>query len=272
MAILAALQPIHAAAPALALHAEVKSRIWELRWTRQLIVVTSDDWNAVAARLQRFERKSATGRWRALGPAVDAVVGRGGMGWGIGLHGTHSPNEPIKREGDGRAPAGVFFLNTIFGYATAAEAGIAAFPYREVTSSTRAVEDDQSRYYNRLVDAAQIDDIDWRGSELMLRSDNIYQWGVMVEHNWKPWPGGGSCIFLHIWRGPEQGTAGCTAMPLDEMDEIVHWLDWQKRPLLVQLPEKTYAAVKEQWGLPPTTDESQRMSRNRLGAVMSGRR
>ncbi len=232
------------------LNAELKSRIWELRWARQLIVVTSDNWNAVGARLQRFERNEGAGGWRAVGPAVDVVVGRGGMGWGIGLHGTHSANEPVKHEGDGRAPAGVFFLNTIFGYAQPAAARIAAFPYRELTASTRAVEDEQSKYYNRLVDTAQIGDKDWRGSELMLRPDHIYQWGVVVEHNWRAWPGAGSCIFLHIWRGPEQGTAGCTAMPLGEMEEIVHWLDWQKHPLLVQLPAQTYDAMKDQWGLP----------------------
>ncbi|MBA3607952.1 MAG: hypothetical protein H0W43_05500 [Chthoniobacterales bacterium] len=40
------------------LNAELKPRIWELRWTRQLIVVTSEDWNAVTARLQRFERSN----------------------------------------------------------------------------------------------------------------------------------------------------------------------------------------------------------------------
>lgn len=116
--------------------------------------------------------------------------------------------------------------------------------------STQAVEDGQSRYYNRLVDAARIDDRDWKGSELMLRPDNIYRWGVMVEHNWKAFPGGGSCIFMHIWRGPQHGTAACTAMPPEDMEDIVRWLDWQKHPLLVQLPAETYDTMKNQWGLP----------------------
>ncbi len=241
---------MEAKVPARELDPEVRSRITELHWTRQLIVVTSDDWNAVEAHLQRFERNGETAAWRPLGPAVEVVVGRGGMGWGIGLHGTYSANDPVKREGDGRAPAGVFFLNTIFGYAKASEAGIAAFPYREVTPSTQAIEDAQSKYYNRLVDSARVADRDWRGSEIMLRPDDLYRWGVVVEHNWKAFPGGGSCIFMHIWRGPEQGTAGCTAMPLDEMKDIVHWLDWRKHPMLVQLPARTYETMKDRWGLP----------------------
>ncbi len=246
---------LEATALATQLNAELKPRIWELRWTRQLIVVTSDDWNAVTARLQRFERSNDASGWRALGPAIDVVVGRGGMGWGIGLHGTHSVHGPVKREGDGRAPAGVFFLNTIFGYAKASEAGIATFPYREVTPSTQAIEDEQSKYYNRLVDSAQIDDRDWHGSEIMLRPDNLYRWGVVVEHNWKAFRGGGSCIFMHIWRGPQHGTAGCTAMPPDDMEDIVRWLDWQKHPLLVQLPAQTYDMMKDRWGLPDPDED-----------------
>ncbi|MEO5718190.1 MAG: L,D-transpeptidase family protein [Chthoniobacterales bacterium] len=249
--LLLSLVEVEASARATELNADhLRSRISELRWTRQLIVVTSEDWNAVEAHLQRFERGEGRSDWRPLGPAIEVVVGRCGMGWGIGLHGTYSENEPIKHEGDGRAPAGVFFLNTVFGYAKASEARIAAFPYREVTPSTRAVEDEDSKYYNRVVDAARIGDKDWKGSETMLRSDNLYQWGVVVEHNWHALPGAGSCIFMHIWRGPEQGTAGCTAMPRDEMEEIVRWLNWQKHPLLVQLPAKTYDTMKDQWGLP----------------------
>jgi L,D-peptidoglycan transpeptidase YkuD (ErfK/YbiS/YcfS/YnhG family) len=75
---------LEATALAAQLNAELRPKIWELRWTRQLIVVTSDDWNAVTARLQRFERSNKATGWQALGLAIDVVVGRGGMGWGIG--------------------------------------------------------------------------------------------------------------------------------------------------------------------------------------------
>jgi D-alanyl-D-alanine dipeptidase len=232
------------------LAAELRSKIPALAESRQLIVVTAGDWNAVGARLQRFERADAAASWAALGPATEVVVGRNGMAWGIGLHGTHPAAEPIKREGDGRAPAGVFRLNEIFGYATATEAKIVAFPYKELTPSTEGVDDVRSKYYNRVVDSALISDKDWKSSEIMLRPDNLYQWGVVVENNWKPSPGAGSCIFLHVWRGPRQGTAGCTAMPKDKMEGIVRWLDRQKKPLLVQLPAQTYARMKHHWNLP----------------------
>ena len=90
----------------------------------------------------------------------------------------------------------------------------------------------------------------------MLRPDNLYQWGVVVEHNWQPSPGAGSCIFLHVWRGPGQGTTGCTAIPKDKIERIVRWLDRRRKPLLVQLPAQTYTRMKYQWKL-PTVDYNQ---------------
>ncbi len=51
----------------------------------------------------------------------------------------------IKREGDGCAPAGVFALHEVFGYASFAEARITRFPYRQLTSSLAGVDDPRSR-------------------------------------------------------------------------------------------------------------------------------
>ena len=84
----------------------------------------------------------------------------------------------------------------------------------------------------------------------MLRSDELYRWGIMVKHNWKPYPGYGSCIFIHLWRGPGQGTAGCTAMAPQNMKSLLHWLDVKKYPLLIQLPEAEYEKLKKSWRLP----------------------
>jgi L,D-peptidoglycan transpeptidase YkuD (ErfK/YbiS/YcfS/YnhG family) len=64
-------------------------------------------------------------------------------------------------------------------------------------------------------------------------------------------PGNGSCIFLHIWRGPGQGTAGCTAMPEQNLKEIIHWLNSKSSAaLLVQLPRPEYDRLKPLWNLP----------------------
>src|SRR5690349_8177574 len=84
-----------------------------LPWDRsgQAVVVTAGDWNATQGTLRRFQR-DGTGRWQPVGDAQPIVVGRNGSGWGFGLNpapdAAIAAGDPIKAEGDGRAPAGVF--------------------------------------------------------------------------------------------------------------------------------------------------------------------
>ncbi len=59
----------------------------------------------------------------------------------------------------------------------------------------------------------------------------------------------GSCIFLHIWEGPGKGTAGCTAMGSLSMEEVLRWLDGEKRPVLVQLPRAEFERLRGILGL-----------------------
>ena len=66
---------------------------------------------------------------------------------------------------------------------------------------------------------------------------SAYRLAVVVRHNTDPVePGAGSAIFLHVWRGPHQSTAGCTALDEGALRTLLGWLDQDARPLLVQLP------------------------------------
>jgi D-alanyl-D-alanine dipeptidase len=175
------------------------------------------------------------------------MLGKGGLAWGRGLHG-EPPGEPSKREGDGRAPAGAFTLGPAFGKAAAAPAG-AHLPYLTATETLECVDDGKSRHYNELLDAKG--GRDWTSSEQMLRKDALYDLGFVVLHNTSPAvPGAGSCIFVHVWRGPGQPTVGCTSMARSSLDEVVAWLDPAAAPVLVQLPDAEYARLREPWGLP----------------------
>jgi L,D-peptidoglycan transpeptidase YkuD (ErfK/YbiS/YcfS/YnhG family) len=229
--------------------ADLVKDIPELRSARQLVVVKSRSWRDLHAVLQVFER-SVSGTWRPASDLTAAVLGWHGLGWGLGLHGSNRDGGPEKIEGDGRSPAGVFRFAEAFGTAEPRTVRFLKIPYRKVTSTTEAIDDEHSRFYNRIVDTSEIEHPDWQQSEKMARVGGRYHWGLLVEHNWRQIPGRGSCIFFHVWAGPRWGTIGCTALAENDLEKLLRWLDPQAKPLLVQLPEFEYAKMRDVWGLP----------------------
>lgn len=227
----------------------VKAAIPELIRARQLIVVKTKDWSAVSATVELFERVDG-GRWKSHAGPFPAVTGRNGLRWGLGLHGSAPAGAARKSEGDGCGPAGVFALDQVFGSAPPESGRFLKLPYIMATPDLEAIDDPASRHYNRLVLRSEVQKPDWKSSEKMLNRHGLYRWGVVVRHNWSQHPGSGSCIFLHLWRGPAAGTAGCTAFAPESMDTLLHWLDRAAHPLLVQLPLDQYAAKQRAWGLP----------------------
>lgn len=218
--------------------------------SRQVVVVTTRGWDDVPGRLRRFERGGVKGEWLQVGKDVPVAVGRSGLGWGVGLVDTGAAAGPQKKEGDGKAPAGVFALGQAFGFAPRAEAAWLRVPYIPLKDSVECVDDAASRHYNLIVDRLAAGDFDWNSSERM-RSVELYRWGLVVRHNAAPPAAGrGSCIFLHVWAGPGKGTAGCTALEESNLTELLRWLDPKKVPLLVQLPEGEYARLRDAWRLP----------------------
>ena len=220
----------------------------------QILVVTTSDWNAVSGSLQRYERTQSSKGWKKVGNPITVVVGKTGLAWGAGLAPSNDASvrgssDPAKKEGDGKAPAGIFRLGAAFGYAAQAQAGW-RMPYISLTPSVECVDDTASKSYNRIVDNKTTTP-DWNSSEHMLRQDELYRWGLVVDHNADPvTPGSGSCIFMHIWRGPGRGTVGCTAMPQDQLEAVLAWLDPAKKPSLVQMPRPQYERLKKRWKLP----------------------
>lgn len=225
-----------------------------LRASMQVLVVTTADWSSVDGVLQAYERPRAHKRWKAVGEPIAIVVGGNGLGWGAGLASaseekSRTASDPVKHEGDGKSPAGIFRLSTSFGYAAEKEAGW-KMPYVSLTPSVECVDDASSKFYNRVLDRATVTP-DWNSSEHMLRPDELYRWGLVVDYNTDPvTPGSGSCIFLHIWTGPGQGTTGCTAMTQQRLEGVLAWLDPAKNPLLVQLPQEQYKKLRKHWKLP----------------------
>ena len=215
----------------------------------QLLLVTAADWQAPGGRLQAFERVDGT--WRVVRPAFAVSIGKNGSAWGVGLH---PPQDgPLKREGDGKAPAGVFELGNAFGYAPA---NATALGYRPMTESDWCVDVNDSPLYNRIVstleagEAAVADSSEPMRRDLHRNGDSVYAKGFVIAHNPNNINGAGSCIFAHLWRAPGAATAGCTAMPEAEMDALLAWLDRSRRPILVLLPESEYRRLQAEWQLP----------------------
>jgi L,D-peptidoglycan transpeptidase YkuD (ErfK/YbiS/YcfS/YnhG family) len=225
-----------------------------LRSSEQMIVVTTPDWSTVEGRLQRYERNAPGAEWERVGDAIGIVVGKKGMGWGAGLMSTdrpslRSPQDPVKKEGDGKSPAGVFRIGTAFGYAAQKPADW-KMPYVPLTPSVECVDDSTSHFYNQIVDRAAVTP-DWHSSEHMSEAGVAYRWGAVIDHNVEPaTPSAGSCVFMHIWGGSRVGTAGCTAMPQEQLEPILAWLDPAKSPILVQAPVAQYTKLRRALHLP----------------------
>ena len=228
---------------------ELRMSIPQFTKCRQVILITARDWSSSSGQMRCFDRRDSASTWVEQMSVPQVVLGRGGLGWGLGLHRASDRGAPVKREGDGKAPAGVFPVVEAFGFETPRRTEIHGLPYRQITEATQAIDDPASEHYNRIVDARAIDKKDWSSSEMMRRIAP-YRWGAVIGHNTEQVRGAGSCIFLHVWEGAGVPTSGCTAMPEQEMLRVLRWLDRSKGPLLVQLPEAEYRQFRMAWQLP----------------------
>jgi L,D-peptidoglycan transpeptidase YkuD (ErfK/YbiS/YcfS/YnhG family) len=227
-----------------------------LQTSRQCLVVVADNWNAKTGTLRAFERTSSRSGWQMRGHAIPVVLGKKGMAWGRGL--VEFTAAVRKVEGDNKAPAGIFRLGPAFGYAPRSGARWIKLPYIPLTKNSEGIDDPRSRYYNKLVDRSKIAKVDWRTSEQMLRSDVLYKWGVVVAHNSANTPGAGSCIFLHVWKNSSSATAGCTAMPEQNLVDLLRWVDPSKRPVLIQMPRAEFADLRSHYRVPSLAEKPSR--------------
>ena len=225
------------------------------RWADagQMVLVTTADWDSTSGELRRYERVGNA--WKQVGNASDIVVGRTGTAWGIGLNTRHGEG-PIKHEGDGKAPAGVFSIGSAFGYAETARTGL---KYKAMGSNDWCIDVPESAYYNQIIDRSLVKapGLD-QSSEPMRRDihldgDQRYREGFVIEHNASNVRNAGSCIFAHLWSAPGTTTAGCTAMAPASMDTLLGWLDMRRKPVFVQLPQAQYRQLRVEWNLPQVT-------------------
>jgi D-alanyl-D-alanine dipeptidase len=224
----------------------MKNHLERLKRAQRLMVVTTPDWNSVDGTMQRYERHGK--HWVKVGDAFPVVVGKNGLAWDPILLGVEKQkwSGPIKREGDGRSPAGVFQVGEVFGFSPH---GPTARKYLPLTAATECVDDVSSEHYAHIVDRHDVPKVDWSSSEKM-REIDVYKLGMVVNYNvGSTVKSNGSCIFLHIWKGAGRGTAGCTAMEESRLEELVQWIG-TRNAVLVQLPGAEYKLNRKEWRLP----------------------
>ena len=220
---------------------------------RQMVLGTTADWDSTDGELRRFEHDGK--RWTQAGGASDIVVGRTGTAWGIGLNTTRGDG-PVKREGDGKAPAGVFSIGSAFGYADSARTGL---EYKAMGSNDWCIDVPGSAYYNQIIDRSVVKTSGVEQSTEPMRldihadGDQRYREGFVIEHNVANADSAGSCIFAHLWSAPGTTTAGCTAMAPSSMGTLLAWLDEKRKPVFVQLPHAQYVQLRTEWELPSLT-------------------
>lgn len=219
---------------------------------RQLIVATSPDWKSHKANLQCWERdQDGVGGWRpALNKAWPVLLGRNGLAWGRGNFTPTNPDIPWKVERDGKAPAGVFELGSIHGYAALPPTGT-TWPYFQVSQWDAWIDDPNLPTYNQLIRVDPQNVPPWFEKQRMRLGDSAYKWLIEIKHNTDPIkPGFGSAIFFHVRRGPDRPTAGCTTMAEEYLTALMRWLREDQHPCYVLLPKAEYDKARVAWRLP----------------------
>ncbi len=215
----------------------------------QLIVGTAPGWDSMQGHIQLFRREGG-GAWQPASGPVPVLFGKNGLAWGRGVLGTDEAGLH-KHERDGRAPAGVFNIGTIYTYDPSLPEG-ANYPFHQVSDADAWVDDVQSPNYNRFVTIPDPQHPPaWFDKMKMRHGDFAYHWLVEIRHNSDPpVAGDGSAIFFHIRRGESRPTSGCTTMAEGELVRLIRWLRAADHPEYVLLPASEYERKWRAWGLP----------------------
>lgn len=201
---------------------------------RKLALVTADRLSSNTATLQRFTRASPQSSWQADGGPATALIGRNGLAWGYAFRGLARPGEPVKTEGDKRAPMGFYRIGASFGLAPSRRAG-----YLHIQQDTVCVDDAESPAYNTITLRSRV------GTKI--HGENMgrvphYRHGLLIDYPSNRAGRGGSCIFIHLWMPNSRGTGGCVALPEPQLVSLQDFA--QTGAVLAVLPRQALDRFK----------------------------
>jgi D-alanyl-D-alanine dipeptidase len=198
---------------------------------RRLVLVTAPDMNTPNATIERFER--AGDGWKSVATAQPALIGRNGMAWSQAFRALAGQGEPIKVDGDKRAPAGLYRIGASFGFAPSSRAN-----YLHVKEGTVCVDEPASPAYNTITTRAKI------GSTV--HAENMwrvpaYRHGLLVDYPTDRKSRAGSCIFIHIRMPEAKHTQGCVAVPEAQLRELQDFAE--QGAVIAIVPEHARARI-----------------------------
>jgi L,D-peptidoglycan transpeptidase YkuD (ErfK/YbiS/YcfS/YnhG family) len=217
----------------------------------QLVVVISSVDTSTTGSLSFFQYDVDKQIWIKVYDSIPVNIGMSGFAWAKGLQNLNITSKIFKHEGDGKSPAGIFYLRNAFGYAPPSQFINISYPYKQVDSTTVCVDDINSLYYNHIITQGKNIEKDWNSAEKMRRDDDLYKWGINIGYNEDPVnKGAGSCIFFHVWRGQNHPTTGCTSMSQENLLKLLKQLDPKSKPIVIQGTREQYLLMKKKYSLP----------------------
>lgn len=212
----------------------------------QFLICLAESMNSQNGKLLLYSGKK--GNWKKHDEDIAISFGKNGLAWAESPWAENpwaKEKGPKKVEGDLRSPAGAFTIESLFGK----EEIQSNCPFVKVHENLQCIEDVNSQYYNDIIDNRNKKK-DWNSTDIMLRDDELYDFGFMLESNITDSPGKGSCIFFHIWSENNKPTAGCTAMSKANMKKIIEFLDCDKMNIVVQCTYDHYQKIQDKLGYP----------------------
>ncbi len=191
-------------------------RLSSANGSSQIIVVSSEKDGQNKAKVETFEK--TIGGWIKSLSSMNAVIGEKGF----------SLN---KKEGDLKAPAGIFRIGTAFG--TIDKPSYMRLSYKKTSKNDYWIDDVSSQDYNNWVEFEGDPYSRWKSFEKLKITS--YKLAFVIEYNRNPVvKGKGSAIFFHIWQGPNISTKGCTALSEVDISKLLSWVDPGKNPIIIQ--------------------------------------
>ena len=193
-----------------------------LATARRLVLVTADRMTSTTARLQRFERAAPHAPWHAVDGPTSALIGYRGIAWAHVFRQFAHAGEPVKTDGDKRAPAGFFAIGRSFGFAPSRRPG-----YLRLATGTVCVDDPRSPAYNTISSRGKVG---WRVHGENMWRVRQYRRGLIVDYPTNRAARAGSCIFIHLWLKGATGTHGCVALPARQLMALQDFAQERRGP------------------------------------------